>query len=180
MWHVVQVQTGNEIQTKDICNQLIEKDILMECFIPLYEQMKKYQGKWHKEQKILFPGYMFINTNDIDSLFLALKNVPKLTKVLGIGGELVPIHKSEEQYLEKMLNKEYIVEVSKGYIVGEDVYIIDGPMKNFNGKIKKINRHKRIAIVELEMFGRKTEVSLGLEVIGKYEKEWKAQPVGGQ
>ncbi len=180
MWHVVQVQTGNELQTKDICNQLIEKKLLIECFIPLYEKMKRYQGKWHKEKEILFPGYMFIKTDDIDSLFLALKSVPKLTKVLGVGQEFVPIHENEERFLEKILNENYTVEVSKGYIAGEQVYITDGPMKNFRGKIKKINRHKRIAIIELDMFGRKTEASLGLEVIGKYEKEWGVQENNGK
>lgn len=169
MWYVVQVQTGNEIQTKDICNHLIERELLLECFIPQYEKMKRYQGAWHKEKAILFPGYMFVKTNDIELLFLTLRNVPKLTKVLGIGNELVPIHLEEKQFLEKILNEKYIVEVSKGYIIGEQIYITDGPMKHFTGTIKKIDRHKRIAIIELEMFGRKIEASLGLEVIGKYE-----------
>ena len=40
-------------------------------------------------------------------------------------------------------------------------------MKEMKGEIKFIDRHKRLAVIEIEMFGRKTEVRLGLEIVMK-------------
>lgn len=167
MWYVVQVQSGNELKTKELCNYLIVDELLLKCFIPQYEQMKKYAGGWHKKMDILFPGYMFIQTENINNLFYLLKGVPKLTKILGTDHEFVPIDNTEKRFLEKFLNESSVLEISTGYIVGDQVIIIDGPMKEFTGKIKKINRHKRIAIIEIEMFGRNMDVSVGLEVINR-------------
>lgn len=169
MWYVVQVQSGNELKTKELCNYLIGDEFLLKCFIPQYEQMKKYTGTWHKKMDVLFPGYMFIQTENINYIFHLLKGVPKLTKILGTDHEFVPIDITEKRFLEKFLNEGNVLEISTGYMVGEQVHIMDGPMKEFNGKIKKINRHKRIAIIEIEMFGRSMEVSVGLEVVGRVE-----------
>lgn len=167
MWYVVQVQSGKETLTKELCNKLIDKTLFVTCFVPKYHRMKRYVGAWHTNEEVLFPGYLFLQTEYIERLFHALKYVPKLTKILGTGEEFVPVEPSEEKMLKRLLNEEYVIEISSGYIVGETVHIIDGPMKELEGTIKKINRHKRIATIELEMFGRLTEVSLGLEIVSK-------------
>ena len=38
------------------------------------------------------------------------------------------------------------------------------------GLIRKIDRHKRMAYLEVEMFGRKIEMRAGLEIIEKIEQ----------
>ncbi|WP_443029438.1 KOW motif-containing protein [Sporofaciens musculi] len=50
--------------------------------------------------------------------------------------------------------------------VGENqrIKIISGPLKNLEGQIKKINLHKRIAIVEAEFMGNRTLLHLGIEI----------------
>lgn len=171
MWYVAQVQSGRELQTKEICNQIIGSDLLIECFVPMYERLKCFSGIWQKRLEVLFPGYIFIQTNKINLLFYALKSVPKLTKILGSDYNFIPIDKSEERFLTKFFNQNYIIEISKGFIVGENVHILEGPMINFKGKIQKIDRHKRTAYIEIEMFGRKTVVAIGLEVIAKVKDE---------
>lgn len=60
MWYVVQVRTGTEEDIQKQCEKLISKETLERSFIPYCEQMKRYHGKWHKETKILFPGYIFL------------------------------------------------------------------------------------------------------------------------
>lgn len=174
MWYVVQVQSGKETLTKELCNELIDKTLFVTCFVPKYNRMKRYLGAWHTNEEVLFPGYLFLQTEYIEQLFHALKYVPKLTKILGTGEEFVPLESSEEEVLKRLLNEEYVIEMSSGYIVGENVHIIDGPMNGLEGTIKKINRHKRIATLELEMFGRLTEVSLGLEIVSKVNEEREA------
>ena len=47
------------------------------------------------------------------------------------------------------------------------VTILSGPLKSVEGKIKKINLHKRMAEVEVEFMGRKTVIYLGVEMVGR-------------
>ena len=45
MWYVIQVMTGLEENIKCQCEKLIDSKILERCFIPYYEEKKKYQTK---------------------------------------------------------------------------------------------------------------------------------------
>ena len=63
--------------------------------------------------------------------------------------------------------KEHIVEMSKGYIEGDRIFIESGPLLGKEGIIRKINRHKRIAEVEVSLFEQKIRVKVGLEVVSK-------------
>lgn len=51
--------------------------------------------------------------------------------------------------------------------VGEKglIRIVSGPLKNLEGQIRKINLHKRIAVVEAEFMGNKSQIHLGIEII---------------
>ena len=51
-------------------------------------------------------------------------------------------------------------------VVGEDkqIKIISGPLKNLEGQIKKMNLHKRIAVVEVEFMGNRSLIHLGIEI----------------
>ena len=45
--------------------------------------------------------------------------------------------------------------------------ITSGPLVGMESRIKKINRHKREALVEMEVMGAVREVRVMLEVVGK-------------
>ena len=167
MWYVIQVRTGTEESIRLQCGKLIDRAAMERCFIPYCEEMKRYHGDWHKEKKILFPGYLFIISQDVEALFLGLKRISGLTKLLGSGSVIVPLTTEEERFLKQIGNDDQIVTVSKGVIVNDQVIILDGPLKGREGVICKIDRHKRKAWLELLLFGRKQRVELGLEILGK-------------
>ena len=57
--------------------------------------------------------------------------------------------------------------MSRGIIKSGELVILSGPLMGRTAQVKKIDRHKRLAYVEVEMLGRKNLVKLGLEVIEK-------------
>ena len=59
------------------------------------------------------------------------------------------------------------MQMSKGYIEGTQVFVTDGPLKGQEGRIKKINRHKRIAIIETPFMGKTTTIHVPLEIVSK-------------
>ena len=167
MWYAMQVYTGKETKIIKCCEVLIPGEYLDECFIPYYQRKIKLNGKWQIQNKILFPGYIFMVTEMINELRFELDKISEFTKIVGVGDEVIPLYEHEVEFLKKFGNNDYIVEMSKGIIEGDKVDIIEGPMQGFDGRIKKIDRHKRIAIIEIEFFGRKTDVKVGLEIIEK-------------
>ena len=68
---------------------LISSDILKRCFIPYYQQKKRFQGKWHIQERILFPGYVFLIAENPEKLVNGLRKVIGLTKLIGTGDEIV-------------------------------------------------------------------------------------------
>ncbi|MFQ6793927.1 antiterminator LoaP [Thomasclavelia sp.] len=167
-WYVIQVRSGREEEIKNTCMKLITKDVLHECFIPRTIRKKKFRGTWIEIEEILFKGYVFMVTDQIDVLFNKLKMIPDLTKVLGNDGEFIcPLLKEEVLFLMNFGKEDHIVSMSTGYIVGDKVNIIHGPLMNHEGMIKKIDRHKRIAYIEVSLFDQVVIVQVGLEIISK-------------
>ncbi|WP_416239277.1 KOW motif-containing protein, partial [[Clostridium] innocuum] len=47
--------------------------------------------------------------------------------------------------------EEHVVEMSTGFIQGEQIFITEGPLQGKEGQIIRIDRHKRIAYLQLSM-----------------------------
>lgn len=167
MWYVIQVRTGTEEEIQRQCENIIDNSILEKSFIPKYEQERKYQGEWHTELKVLFPGYVFLVSGEKEKLFFELKRIIGLTKLLGTGETIVPLTDEEISFLLRLGGEEQNVKMSEGIIENDRVVVLSGPLKGNEGLIRKIDRHKRKAWLEIEMFGRMVEMQVGLEVVGK-------------
>lgn len=167
MWYVVQVRSGTEHNIRIQCNKKIPDTIMERCFIPYYEEKKKQNGTWNTLQKILFPGYIFMITEDVEKLFFHLKTIEGMTKLIGTGNDIIPLTEEEIIFLQRLGGDEQIVSMSEGIIEGTQVTIISGPLKGMEGLIQKIDRHKRKAWLELELFGRMRQVEVGLEITKK-------------
>lgn len=167
-WYVIQVRSKAEERIKKICEMMISEEILTEAFIPKNKRLKKMNGKWNEVEEILFSGYVFLVSDHPDELYLELKKVPDLTKMLGhIENEIYPLYDEEVEFLKSFSDNNHVVEVSTGFIENEIVRITQGPLKGREGIITKIDRHKRMAIIEVELFGKTTQAKVGLEIISK-------------
>lgn len=167
MWYVIQVRTGTEENIRIQCQKRIPESILTRCFIPYYEEKKRMRGEWVTLKKVLFPGYVFMVTDDLEELYLQLRDVTGLTRFLGTGDEIVPLTSEEEEFLRHMGGEEQVVRMSEGIIEGAQVHVTTGPLQGMEGYIRKIDRHKRKAYLEISMFGRIQSVQVGLEVVVK-------------
>lgn len=167
MWYVMQVCTGTENKIKSQCLSHIKKEVLQECFIPLYEEKKRIQGRWQVTEKIMFPGYVFVVTDDLSRLQWELKKIIGLTKLLGTGDEIIPLNEEEVQMIQRFGGDDHVVGMSEGIIENSTVIIQRGPLAGWEAYIKKIDRHKRKAYLELEMFGRVQKIEVGLEIFAK-------------
>jgi transcriptional antiterminator NusG len=171
MWYVIQVMTGEEDSSCRLCQYHMNGQDYRELFIPKYARKKRYRGAWNVEQKVLFPGYVFVDTEAIEKVAKQLSAVPCMTKLLRHGDDIVPITREEQTYLANLMDEQHIVQISTGLVIGDEIWITEGALRNYRGQIKRIDRHRRTAELEVNLFGRKTPVQVGLEVIQKVTKE---------
>ncbi len=166
MWYVMQVYTGQEMEIARQCKERVAVDG-EDVFIPLTERQTKIRGVWTLVKSRLFPGYVFVETTQIEDFFLRLKKIQAKAKVLDVDGCLTSISTEEEEYLKKLCGEEHIAHYSEGYVEGDQLVVTSGALEGCEAKVKKILRHKRLAVLEIELMGRVVEVTLGLGVVEK-------------
>ena len=115
----------------------------------------------------MFPGYIFAISDQVEELYQALKNIPELTKFIGVGEKWTPMTREDIEIVEVLCGRERIVRFSEGYIIGTQVTVIRGPLQGMEGSIRRIDRHKRKAYLEIPMFGRVLNAQVGLEIVEK-------------
>jgi transcription antitermination factor NusG len=169
MWYVLQVTSGQEEKMQNLCEVYIDPCILDGCFCPKYEASKKIKGKRKIVLQKLFPGYLFLDTENIEDVHEYLREIPEFKKLLKSGNDFLPITEEEQSFIMEHGNGEHIFEMSTGYMKGDQVLITQGAFAGYEGKLSYVDRHNRYGIMKVEMFGRVTEMKFGLEVISKTE-----------
>lgn len=167
-WYVIQVKSGHEEKIAEACRLSIPKEVLIESFVPKYRHQKKFKGTWHLLEEVLFKGYVFLISDQIQDLFYHLTEIPELTKLLGNDGdEIYPLTKQDAMLIERFIKDDYILDMSIGYIEGDQVFITEGPLKGHEGFITKIDRHKRLAYLDVPFMSQTLTTKVGLEIISK-------------
>ena len=167
MWYVIWVESGKEHKVRGMIESQVPSGTYDRIVIPEKRIQKKFKGEWQEVQSVLFPGYLFVVAEDITEFAAALVAVPEFTKMLKADNEIVPIYPEEEAVLTRLVDQDEIVKMSEGIIENDKVLIFDGPLKGMEGTIQRINRHKRVAVIRMELFERVMLVEVGLEVVEK-------------
>ena len=166
--YVIQVTGGRETYAKNLIERTMP-ELVSECFVPRRELLRRVDGAWVRTTERLFPGYLFIATENILDVSEALGRIPAFTRLLGKSDEsVIPLSPDEVAWLTALMEPlEKVVELSTGVIEGDKVVVLDGPLKGHEALISKIDRHKRCAYLDMRMFGRTKTIKVGLEIVRK-------------
>lgn len=169
MWYVIQTLAGQEEAVKQMLEKYLPADSYEECRILYYIRKKRYQGEWHEVRERFLPGYLFLVADSPWPAWEALKKVTKFSRLLKdhVENEIYPVSREEELFLKKLAGDRNEVELSYGMIEGDAVRIISGGLMGMEAVIRKIDRHKRIAFIEMQIFGETKLVEVGLEIVEK-------------
>ncbi len=167
--YVIQVVGGKEQHVCDLVNKLLS-DGIKECFIPRREVMRRVEGSWISIRETLFPGYLFVETDNIQHVMERLARISAFTRLLGVSDEkVIPLSQDEVTWLTALMKPlDKVVEMSVGVIEGDQIIVTDGPLRGHEALISKIDRHKRLAFLDMRMFGRTKTIKVGLEIVRKH------------
>lgn len=167
-WFVVQVFRGQEDFFIDRLKGFDE----FEVFTPKQVQLLKRKEKLLKVIKPLFPGYIFVATdNDFTEFMQFYQQFIVIhvgcVRLLRYKDDVEALYPHERAFIERFVNKDRIIDSSFGFIEGDRIRIVEGPLIGNESLIKKINRHKRTALIEITLFGEIQAIELSCEIIIK-------------
>lgn len=179
-WYILFVRVGAEHRVVNDMRRFFEHAEIpyeIDPFCPeseCYYRSKELRmlGKSYVKRP-LFPGYVFLETNMPASEFIgkagryiyASSDIIRLLKY-GESDEIA-MPENERKRFEFLLRGKRCIERSVGYIEGDSIHIEGGALVGCEGLITKIDRHNRNATIVLDMFGRRVETRVPLEIVRK-------------
>jgi len=134
--------------------------------VPKEKRIKIKNGKRKVVEEKIFPGYVLVEMVVTDDSWYVVRNTPNVTGFIGAGTTPIPISDEEVKGLQKRMGVEepkYDIDVT----VGSRVKIVDGPMKNFEGKVAEVDHARGKVKIMVSMFDRETPVELDFLQIKK-------------
>ncbi|BCJ96192.1 transcription termination/antitermination protein NusG [Anaerocolumna cellulosilytica] len=171
-WYILYVRTGCEEKIQKILQKRLNNEYFLP-FIPMKKVVFKQKGITYIEKKSCFPGYVFIQSKYEENEFIKLvfpimQCIEDVYLFLHYENKYdIRLREEERVYLNKIMGSDYCIEHSVGYIEGDKIRVVSGVLMGMESKIKKINRHKREAIIEVFMMGDNRRLSVALEVLEK-------------
>lgn len=164
MWYVLQTMTGDEEELVQMIRRLLPGRCYTDCFVPYYERIWRKQQKSYVHVERLFPGYVFILTDTPGDVFMELKRVPAMSKLLADGNyHFLPLEEEEEEFFQKMLGETHIVRLSYVETNGKGkVCRVAGPLENYLTQVVRYQFKKRYAVIRLKLLGEEKTTVLGV------------------
>ena len=165
MWCVVHVRDGEEKHTEDFVSNLLSESLNARCFHLKRSRKKKFEGQWQVVHENLFPGYVFVDTDDPDRVYRELKKAPRPKLLFSDDQYVSTLEQKESELLELMADKGGVIGISRVAVdEGGTVRFLSGPLKNVGDRVRKVSLHKRIAEIEASLMGEKQILYLGIEM----------------
>jgi transcriptional antiterminator NusG len=169
-WYAVHTYAGYEDAVSRNLKQRIEslgmEDRIFNIIVPKEKKIKVKGGKRIEEEEKIYPGYVLVDMVVTDDSWYVVRNTPRVTGFVGSGVYPVPLDKKEVDELFRRMSTDNVTH-NIDLEANDAVIIVDGPFKDFEGKVSEIDRERGKVKVFVSMFGRETPVELDFLQIRK-------------
>ena len=171
-WYVIHAYSGFE---QKVAASIIEQaaqqgmtELLPQVLVPVEEVVELRRGARVSAERKFFPGYILAQMEMTDESWHLVKNTPKVTGFLEMGGRPSPITNAEADRIMNQVQEG--IDRPKPSIlfeIGEQVRVCDGPFNSFNGTVEDIDEERARLKVAVSIFGRATPVELEYSQVEK-------------
>ncbi len=163
-WYAVQTYSGYEEAVSRYLKQRVESmsmgDKIFNIVVPKEKKIKVKGGRRTTVEEKIYPGYVLVEMIMSEDSWYVVRNTPRVTGFVGADNTTpTALSKDEVDALLARTGKEeskFNVDVR----VGDLVKIIDGPFKDYDGKISELDEERGRIKVMVPIFGRETAVEL--------------------
>ena len=162
-WYVGDTYAGHEkkvavsLKQRAIANGFADR--IFKIFIPHQKKIVISEGKKRSVDERLFPGYVIVLMDMSDDAWLLVRSTRGVTGFVGMGSTPTPLPEQEVKTLMKFTKMDAPKFEAK-YSVGDSVKIMEGPFRDFLGKVEEVNEDQGKVKVLISFFGKETPVEL--------------------
>lgn len=170
-WYIIRSQSNRERSVSEKILNESQKGELMgkvsQVIVPIEQMFYMKNGKKVKREKVMFPGYIFVESCAPGELKEYLKVLNGASGFLtNRSGEIQALSELEVKRIlgihQEAKNKK---EEDIPFLVSEEVQIIDGPFSSLKATIDEINSDR--VKLSVSIFGRITPLELNIDQISK-------------
>lgn len=151
-WHAAYTSSRHE---KTVVEHLRQREV--ECFLPLYETVRRWNNGRHRVQLPLFPSYVFVRMEARDRL--RVLQVPGLAQLVTFQGAPAALPDSEIETLRSALATGVFAQPHRYLSVGSKVEICRGPLQGLRGILLRHQGQFRV-VLSVEMIMRSIVVEV--------------------
>ncbi len=164
-WYIIHTYSGFERKVAESLMNLVQakslEDKIGQILIPTEDVVEMRSGKRVVSSKLFYPGYILIEMEMDNDTWYQVRHTPKVTGFVSSGKDPIPLTDEE---VENIVNRvSATTEAPKPKFIfeaGDSVRIVDGPFKDFSGRVEDVNLERSTVKVNLTILGRPTPVEL--------------------
>ena len=169
-WYAIHTYSGYENAVARNLRQRIEslamEGKIFNVVVPIEKKIKIKGGKRTEVEEKIYQGYVLVEMMYDPESWYVVRNTPRVTGFVGSGVVPVPLNDKEVKQLFSRMESDTIKH-KIDLTLGEAVRIVDGPFKDFEGRVGDVDEDRGKVKVLVAMFGRETPVELDFLQVAK-------------
>lgn len=163
-WYAIHTYSGYEEAVARYLKQRVEslamEDKIFSVIVPKEKKIKVKGGRRYTVEEKIYPGYVLVEMTLSEDSWYVVRNTPRVTGFVGTDNTRpTPLSKEEvDLLLARMGRDESKFKVD--FRRGELVKVIDGPFKDYDGKVTEVDDEKGRIKIAVPIFGRDTVIEL--------------------
>lgn len=154
-------KTGKE---KEIADELERRFSDIKTIVPVKSRYWRHKGIATEEQVIIFPGYIFFSSQ-FDFNAYSLAEHREVFLLLKSSSDDWRLHGDDERFVRRLFAINGRIGLSKAYYEGDKIRISEGFLKEFEGRIVRVNRRAKSAQIKVSFNNKDILIWLGFEEI---------------
>ncbi len=162
-WYAVHTYSGYEDAVlrnlKTRIKTLNMENKIFNVIVPKIKKIKVVGNKRKVIEEKLYPGYVFVDMVVDDESWYVVRNTQRVTGFVGAGSTPLAIPKEQVDVIKNLMETKdpsYKVDLA----IGDTVKILEGPFKDYEGKVENIDYNKGKVKILINLFGRETPLEL--------------------
>lgn len=164
-WYAIHTYSGYEDAVARYLKQRVESlamnDKIFNIIVPKEKKIRIKNGKRRTIEEKIYPGYVLVEMLLDEDSWYVVRNTPRVTGFVGTNNSTpVPLSKEEIDSLMARMGGGEETKFNIEVKAGDVVKIIDGPFRDYEGKISEVDEERGKLKVLVPIFGRDTAVEL--------------------
>jgi|SRR3989344_3070749 len=160
-WYAVHTYSGYEDAVARYLKQRVESlsmnDKIFSITVPKEKKIRIKNGKRKVTEEKIYPGYVLVDMILNEDSWYVVRNTPRVMGFVGPDPtKPTPVSKSEVENLLSRMEEDHEAKFKVEYAVGDLVRVVDGPFKDYEGKITEVDEEHGRVRVSIPVFGRET------------------------